>query len=91
MIADVTPLYEACRSRKIVDLTSYTKKDGSDVTHTIGIFEIRTNEGKLWGWDVTLNDHIRAFIINDINSFEVLDQDFIPPEPWDIKIDGEVV
>ncbi len=91
MVADVTPLYEACKAKKVVALTSYTKKDGSNVAHTVGIYEIRTEEGKMWGWDVQLNDHIRAFILNDINAFEVLDQDFMPSQGWDIKIDGEII
>jgi len=91
MLADTTPLYNACRNKKIVEI-SYTKETtGETVTHTIGIYEIRTEEGKMWGWDVNLNDHIRVFIINNINSMQLTDNDFIPPEPWDVKIDGEVI
>lgn len=91
MVGDVTPLYEACKARKIVAITSYTKRDGSDAAHTGGIYEIRSQEGKFWLWDTQLNDHIRVFILNDINSFEVLDEDFVPSQPWEIKIDGAIV
>ena len=87
MVADVAPLYEACRARKVVDLTDYTKRDGTHVSHTVGINEIDTANGLLWGWDVNENLHIRKFIMNDINAFQVLDQDYVSSQ-FPIKIDG---
>jgi hypothetical protein len=87
MVADTSPLYEACRGRKVVNLTDYVKADGTNVTHTIGVYEIDTTKGVLWGWDINENLHIRKFIIASINSFTVLDQDFIP-SGFPVKIDG---
>jgi len=90
MVADLGPLYEAARAKKVVNI-SYTKeKDGMVVDHAIGIYEIRSEEGKMWGWDVNENSHIRVFILNNLNSFQVLDQDFVADQ-WPVKIDGEEI
>ena len=87
---DVAPLFEACRGKLQVTL-EYTKKDGTYVQHTGGIYEIRSNEGKLWLWDTTVNDHIRVFIMDSIQNFQILDAPFFPPQPFPIKIDEEIV
>lgn len=89
MISDLTPLIEACRNKLQVTL-NYTKKTtGEMVVHTGGIYEIRDN--LLWLWDTTSNDNIRKFLIENIDSFQVLDALFFPPNPWPIKINGEIV
>jgi hypothetical protein len=90
MVADITPLYEACRNKLQVTL-DYTKKDGTLVQHTGGIYEIRSSEGCLFLWDTNSNDSIRKFLIGNINNFQVLDAQFFPPNPWPITIDGQTI
>ena len=89
-MVDVAPLYEACRGKLQVTL-DYTKKDGTFVQHTGGIYEIDSPKGLLWLFDTNLNDHIRKFFLGSINSFQILDTVFFPPQPYPIKIDGEIV
>ena len=87
-MADLTALAEALRARKQVTLF-YTKVDGTSVTHTGGLYEVRADS--VWLWDTQFNDNIRKFLPGSIVSFQVLDADFIPPYPWPIKLFGEVV
>jgi len=90
LVADFGPLYEACRNKLQVTL-DYTKGDGTTVFHTGGIYEIDSVNGKIWLWDVTLNDTIRQFYMNRVNNFQILDATFFPPQPYPIKIDGEII
>ena len=89
MVADLGPLYEACRAMKLVTI-NYTDKKGVVSVRTGGIYEIRSTEGKLWFWDTTENVHIYAYFLNSINSFEVRNTDFVPSE-WPVIIDGETI
>ena len=89
MIADWEPLILATKGRKQVTL-NYIKKDGTPTSHTGGIYEIKS-DGSVWLWDTTFNDTIRQFKGANITSFQVLEMDFIPPMPWPIKINGEIV
>ena len=94
MLTDIAPLEEAARARKQVTLNYSKETDGSTVTHTIGIQEIgQTKAGKpcIWGWDTTLNDHIRAFLLSNIINAEVIDVDYIPSGVYPIKINGQIV
>jgi len=87
-MVDIAPLIEACQGMLQVTL-NYTKKNGEIVEHTGGIYEIRTMEGNLWLWDTNTNDHIRKFLLNSINSFQVLDLQFIKPQAeYPILVDG---
>jgi len=89
MISDIVPLVEACRGKLQINI-DYTKKTtGETVHHQGGIYEIDGNI--LWLWDTNLNDNIRKFLIENINSFEVLNVAFFPPQPFPIKINGEIV
>lgn len=88
MISDLTPLIEAA-TNKLQIILDYTKTNGEVVTHQGGIYEIRDNY--LWLWDTNLNDNIRKFIISNINSYQILDIAFFPPQPWPIKINGDIV
>lgn len=89
MISDIGPLEEACKNKLQVVL-NYTKKTtGENVQHQGGIYEI--NGDILWLWDTNLNDNIRKFLIENINSFEVLNISFFPPQQFPIKINGEIV
>jgi len=91
-MVDPAPLYEACRGKLQIALTSYTKKDGSiSSDHVGGIYEIDSANGIIWIFDTVLNDHIRKFFIGSINSFQVLDTPFFPPQPYPIQIDGEII
>lgn len=93
MIQDLEPIIEAARNKLQVVL-DYTKTNGEVVQHKVGIYEIGANpKGNevIWGWDVDRNDSIRQFLIANINSFEVLADPFFPPQPWPIKINGEIV
>lgn len=94
MVTDVTPLIQATTARKLVTLEYSKKTTGENVTHTVGIYEIgATKAGApcVWGWDVTTNDTIRAFLLSNIEAFQVLDQDFLPTQPWPIKVNGQLV
>lgn len=91
MITDLGPLEEATKARKLVTLQYSKKTTGENVTHTGGVYEIGVNKAGnpcVWLWDTILNDHIRNFLISNIENFQVLDQDFIPPQPYPIKING---
>jgi hypothetical protein len=91
-MVDAAPLYEACRGKLQVALTAYTKKDGSiSSDHVGGIYEIDSAKGLIWIWDTNRNDTIRKFFISNIDSFQVLDTVFFPPQPWPIQIDGEII
>lgn len=94
MIVDRGPLIEALTHKKQVTL-NYTKKTtGEAVVHTGGIYEIgvsKAGEPCLWLWDTISNDSIRCFLFDYINSFQVLDLDFAPPQPWPLKLDGQII
>ncbi len=94
MIADLTPLVEALKAHKQITLT-YTKGGtGEIVTHTGGIYEIGPNKKGnevLWLWDTALNDHIRQFLIGNIQSFQVLDLDFTDMFGFGFKLNGEII
>jgi len=89
MITDITPLIEATKNRKQVTFTYEKKTTGDTVTHTGGIYEIRGDS--LWMWDINSNDSIRRLYLSNIFDFQVLDATFFPPQPWPIKIEGEIV
>lgn len=94
MIADINPLVEATKAKKQVTLNYRKESNGEIVEHSGGIYEIGINKAGnscLWLWDVNLNDHIRQFLLSNINSFQVLNVDFFPPQAWPIKINGEIV
>jgi hypothetical protein len=94
MLTDLGPLYTACQNKLQVTI-SYTKETtGEFVSHTGGIYEIGANKkgnDVVWIWDTALGDHIRQFLISNINELEVLATPFIPPEPYPIKINGEII
>jgi len=91
---DREPLVEALLHKKIVSL-EYTKATtGEIVSHTGGIYEIGTNkkgESCLWLWDINSNDTIRQFLLGNIIGYQILDTDFMPPNPWPLKLDGAEV
>lgn len=88
------PLVEALIHKKIVTL-EYTKATtGEIVSHTGGIYEIGTNkkgDNCLWLWDTNSNDTIRQFLLSNIESYQILDADFMPPNPWPLKLDGSEI
>lgn len=93
MITDMQPLIDAAMAKKIVSL-NYTKTNGEVVDHRVGIYEIGENKSgnpTLWGWDVDKNDNIRQFLLSNINQFQVFEDAFFPPQPWPIKINGQIV
>ena len=94
MVADIQPLVLALQNKLQVVLT-YQKKTTSEVVqHQIGIYEINSNDPSgavLWGFDVIANDHIRKFLISNIQSFQVLDIPFVPNGIWPIKLEGQVI
>jgi hypothetical protein len=97
MPVDLEALAEALRAHKQVMLI-YTKKDkatglhtGDVVTHTGGLHEIKP-DGTIWLWDTSLNDTIRQFKPEGVNSYEVLATDFVPVHPeWGFKLMGEII
>jgi hypothetical protein len=95
MVADISPLITALQNRLQVTLTYQKEKDGSIVTHTGGIYEIgphkTTGRNTLWLFDTTLNDRIRNFIIDNIQSFQVLQIPFIPNGAWPLTLNGEII
>lgn len=88
---DADALVTALQSHKQVTLV-YTKKEtGEVVTHTGGVYEIGPNKAGnqvVWLWDTQANDHIRQFLIDNINSFQVLDADFTDMFGWGFKLNG---
>jgi len=88
---DIEALVEAALNRLQVSL-NYTKATtGEIVNHKGGIVEIRSSEGILYLWDTTLNDHIRKFILANINSFQVLPEkfDYMSAGGYPIVINGQ--
>jgi len=93
MITDTTPLVEALKAHKQITLT-YAKENGEIVTHTGGITEIGPNKKGnevLWLWDTTLNDHIRQFLFGGIQSFQVLDTEYVDMFGWGFKLNGQLL
>jgi predicted DNA-binding transcriptional regulator YafY len=93
MISDMGPLVDALRNKLIVSL-DYMKETGEVVIHRVGIYEIGPNKkgnDSLWGWDVDLQDHIRNFLISNIQNFQVLTETFNPPQPYPLKLNGEII
>lgn len=95
-IVELQPLIDAAIAELQVSIT-YTKKSTGEVTiRTIGIYEIGPSEKHggqevIWGWDLEKNDTIRAFLFEYISSYQVLDVPFVRPQPWPIKVNGEIV
>jgi len=95
-MVEVQPLIDAAVAQLQVSMT-YTKKSTGEVTQrTIGIYEIGPSDKHggqevVWGWDLEKNDTIRAFLFEYIGSYQVLDAPFSRPQPWPIKINGEIV
>lgn len=90
---DMEPVIVALRNKLQVILT-YVKKNGETVVHTGGMYEIGVNKAGnevIWLWDTALNDHIRQFLVVNVTAIQVLDISFFPPQPYPIKLDGEVV
>ena len=82
-------LAQACQN-KLQVIINYTKKTtGEFVTHTCGIQEINGN--LIWGWDISLQDHIRKFLLENIQSIEVLNIPYIVTNGYPIKINGAIV
>jgi len=94
MIDSTDPLIEALRNKLQVTLTYEKKTTGDVVVHTGGLFEINSLDphgATLWLWDTAQNDRIRRFYIGNILSYEVLSTPFSPPQPWPIKLDGQII
>lgn len=84
------PLVEALRAHKCITL-EYLKENGEQVQHSGGITEIGVNKKgnqALWLFDTYLNDHIRQFLISNIQSFQVLDREYIDSFGWGFKLNG---
>lgn len=93
MITDIDPLIEALTNHLQVTL-NYTKKNGEVVTHTGGIYEIGTNKAGnavIWLFDTQSNDHIRQFLISNIDSFQILDTPFSDTFGWGFKLNGDII
>ena len=91
---DMEALTQATTNKLQVVITYTKKSTGEVVTHTCGIYEIGQNKSGapcVWGWDVNSNDSIRQFLIANINSIQVLDTPFFPPNAWPIKINGQII
>jgi len=94
-MVELQPLIEAATNELQVHMT-YTKQSGEVTMRTIGIYEIGPSEkhnGQMvvWGWDLEKNDTIRAFLFENINSYEVLAAQFFRTQPWPVKINGTIV
>ena len=94
-MVELQPLIDAAVGQFQVSMT-YTKKSGEVTTPTIGIYEIGPSEKHggqevVWGWDIAKNDTIRAYLYESINSIQVLAVLFSRPQPWPIKVNGEIV
>ena len=82
----------ACQNKLQVTIT-YTKKTTGEVkVYTGGIQEIggvnKAGQPCLWFWDLSTNDHIRDFLLSNINSIQVLDTPYVNMSGFPIKING---
>ena len=94
MVDNFEPLVEALQNKLQVTLIYDKKTTGEVVTHTGGIYEINDQDphgSTLWLWDTALNDRIRRFYLDRIVSFQVLDTPFMPPQPWPLKLNGQIL
>jgi hypothetical protein len=90
----IDPLIEALQNKKIVTLNYVKSTTGESVIHTGGIQEIGVNQAGaqvLWLWDTQLNDHIRQFLLSNIDNYQVLDEDYAPVNGWPLKLNGEII
>jgi len=85
-------LTTACQNKLQVTLTYVKKTTGETVVHTIGVQELggvnKAGQPVVWGWDTSLNDHIRAFLVDFIQGVQVLDIPYINSTGFPIKING---
>jgi hypothetical protein len=91
---DIDALAAATQNKLQVTLTYTKKATGETVVHTGGVYEIGVNKSGapcVWLWDTSLNDNIRQFLTENIISLQVLDIPFSPPQPYPIKINGQIV
>lgn len=91
---DMTVLIQAATNKLQVTITYTKKSTGEVVTHTGGIYEIGVNKSGApccWIWDTSRNDSIRQFLLENINSLQVLETPFFPPNAWPIKINGQII
>ncbi len=91
---DIDALINAAQNKLQITLTYTKKTTGEVVSHTGGIYEIGVDDkGQqiLYLWDNTTNDHIRKFLVGNIISIQVLETPFFPPNPWPIKINGQII
>jgi hypothetical protein len=87
-------MVKACQNKLQVVLTYLKKTTGETVVHTVGIQEIgvdKKGQPCVWGFDVSLQDHIRIFLIDYIEGIQVLDTPYFPQGGYPIKINGEII
>lgn len=80
-------------SNKLQVVLTYKKKTTEEInTYTIGIQEIggvnKAGSACIWGWDVQKNDHIRDFLIDNIQRVQVLDTPYYNVSGFPIKVNG---
>jgi|GEM_PF-6700952 hypothetical protein len=91
-------LTAALQAKKLLNVT-YTKSDGTTETLSGGMYEIGNNKKGnpgMWLWvDSPPNPEsrpgIRNLLFDRIDSFEVLDTDFIPSQGFPIKLWGAIL
>lgn len=91
---DSNVLVMALQNHKQVTLTYTKATTGEVVIHTGGIYEIGVNKAGndvVWLWDTQANDHIRQFLIGNIDNLQVLDADFTDMFGWGFKLNGSMI
>lgn len=91
---DMEALVQAATNKLQVTFTYLKKSTGETVVHTGGIYEIGVNKSGapcIWMWDTAANDNIRQLLQENIISIQVLETPFFPPNPWPIKINGQII
>lgn len=82
----------ACQNKLQVTITYTKKTTGETKVYTGGIQEIggvnKAGQPCIWFWDVSRNDTIRDFLLDNIQSIQVLDIPYINTTGFPIKING---
>lgn len=72
---------KAGKERKLLRIV-YRGLTGEISDRIIEVYEIKN--GRVYGWDIDKDDHIRNFMIVGILETEILDQQYSPK--WPIKV-----
>ena len=90
---DIQAMMTAATNRLQITIVYLKKTTGETVQHTGGVVEIDGANGLLWLWDTTMNDHIRKFLLSNVEGLQVLQQPFDSSSAggFPLKINGQII